>query len=88
MSILIKRICPKCSEPLEITYYPGKPGKLSGPPEHCYPDEPAEWEPDVCPNCGREIEASDFEEQLQDIYSAQADAEYKAYCDMLDRHQE
>lgn len=24
--------------------YPGRPGKYSGPPESCYPDEPPEWE--------------------------------------------
>ena len=36
------------SETLEVTvkasYIPGYPGKLSGPPEHCYPEEPAEVE--------------------------------------------
>lgn len=35
-------------ETLEVTveanYTPGCPGKLSGPPEHCYPEEPAEVE--------------------------------------------
>ena len=35
-------------EILEVTvkasYIPGSPGKLSGPPEHCYPEEPAEVE--------------------------------------------
>lgn len=25
-------------------YTPGDPGRLSGPPEHCYPPEPAEAE--------------------------------------------
>jgi len=24
-------------------YTSGKPGRFSGPPEKCYPDEPAEW---------------------------------------------
>ena len=35
-------------ETLEVTvkanYIPGSPGKLSGPPELCYPEEPAEVE--------------------------------------------
>ena len=35
-------------ETLEVTvkanYTPGYPAKLSGPPEHCYPEEPAEVE--------------------------------------------
>ena len=31
---------------LEATgvYYPGDPGRVSGPPERCYPPEPAEGE--------------------------------------------
>ena len=36
------------SETLEVTvkanYIPGSPGRFSGPPEHCYPEEPAEVE--------------------------------------------
>ena len=35
-------------ETLEVTvkanYIPGSPGRFSGPPEHCYPEEPAEVE--------------------------------------------
>ena len=35
-------------EILEVTvkanYNPGYPAKISGPPEHCYPEEPAEVE--------------------------------------------
>ena len=31
----------------EYTYSPGMPGKTSGPPENCYPDEPAECEVEV-----------------------------------------
>jgi hypothetical protein len=35
-------------ETLEVTvkanYTPGYPAKISGPPEHCYPEEPAEVE--------------------------------------------
>lgn len=29
---------------VEFTYYPGDPGRLSGPPEDCYPPEPPEFE--------------------------------------------
>lgn len=27
-----------------FTYFPGDPGRTSGPPERCYPPEPAEFE--------------------------------------------
>lgn len=29
----------------EYDYIPGIPGRYSGPPEHCFPDEPPELEP-------------------------------------------
>lgn len=29
---------------VEINYTPGDPGRLSGPPEDCYPPEDPEWE--------------------------------------------
>lgn len=36
------------AETLEVSvtasYIPGSPGRFSGPPEHCYPEEPAEVE--------------------------------------------
>lgn len=25
-------------------YLPGRPAQIYGPPEHCHPEEPAEWE--------------------------------------------
>lgn len=31
---------------IEFTYHAGTPGRFSGPPEDCYPDEPAEVEID------------------------------------------
>jgi hypothetical protein len=32
---------------VEYSYSPGTPGKFYGPPENCYPDEPAECEVEV-----------------------------------------
>ena len=29
---------------VHFTYYPARPGRISGPPEDCYPDEPSEFE--------------------------------------------
>jgi hypothetical protein len=32
---------------VEGTYYPGSPGRYTGPPENCYPAEPDEFEPET-----------------------------------------
>lgn len=37
-------ICFEIEIELEATYTPGRPAYISGPPEHCYPEDPAEWE--------------------------------------------
>lgn len=28
----------------DVTYFPGAPARISGPPENCYPAEDDEWE--------------------------------------------
>jgi hypothetical protein len=38
------------------TYYPGDPGRVSGPPEKCYPPEPAEVEVHSLTYCGEDKE--------------------------------
>ena len=39
------------------TYYPGDPGRLFGPPERCYPPEPAEIEVERVMHGGEDITA-------------------------------
>lgn len=34
----------ECDCDISFNYLPGNPGRISGPPEHCYPPEPAEVE--------------------------------------------
>jgi len=43
-SVTIKMPCPReeCEAVLEVAIFPGSPGRLTGPPEKCYPPEPAE----------------------------------------------
>lgn len=37
--------------------YKGDSGRVSGPPEHCYPPEPAEYDgPEECDTCGEKID--------------------------------
>lgn len=52
------------SIPVEITvdsYTPGVPGRFSGPPENCYPDEPPEVEFTVRTLTDYELNEDDFD---------------------------
>ena len=65
----ISYTCPECE--WEILYHvsPVIPGRLSGPPDQCYPDEGGEIDgPDKCPNCEIDIDFDDVYEfaSLQD----------------------
>lgn len=61
--MIIKIDCPHCGTGdievgIEIDTWPS-PGRLSGPPENCYPAEAAEWhieEPVVCDHCCEPID--------------------------------
>jgi hypothetical protein len=53
-----------------LSYYPGDPGRLSGPPEHCYPPEPEEVEWELCDEEGNILVVLPLtEKQYQDIES-------------------
>lgn len=44
------------------TYYPGHPGRVTGPPEHCYPPDPDEYEvASSTDEAGNRIDLSDDE---------------------------
>ena len=51
------------------TFYPGRPGRTSGPPERCYPDEPAEVDIQTLTCEGSDalfLLGSSFDEEIQD----------------------
>ena len=64
--------------PLDITvtsYHPTVPARLFGPPEDCYPEEPAEIEFEVRLLTGHELSESDFgEDAWNDLYDTVLDA--------------
>lgn len=70
----------------EVSYYPGDPGRYSGPPEHCYPAEPDEveilsevWYPHA-PHLTTEQEEDFYErvrEEAAEMYEALIDAYYE-----------
>jgi len=77
---------------LEFYYRPGSPGKIYGPPENCYPPEPAEFEVYECrvidgPHAGVEVELTEketddalcqWEEHLADETAAAMEDKYDA----------
>ena len=57
---------------VEAKYIPGDPGRLSGPPEDCYPPEPPEVEI---------VSAVDPDGNQVELTSAEVDKVYEAGCD-------
>ena len=51
-------ICKECEAELECKIIdPGRPAKISGPPENCYPAEDIEIDyPDECPECNTTVD--------------------------------
>lgn len=55
---------------------PGDPGRVSGPPEVCYPPEPGEIEgPDNCPHCGVDLPWEFWDGKYDEIMRKLIDAE-------------
>jgi hypothetical protein len=50
-----------------LSYYAGDPGRLSGPPEHCYPPEPEEVEWEICNDEGYPLIMQITDDELEDI---------------------
>lgn len=49
--------CSCCEREFDIEYTFGCPARVSGPPEDCYDEEPDEYEPSECPECGAAVDA-------------------------------
>ena len=55
--------CP-CDAEIELDANPGRPARLYGRPEDCYPEEPMQFSPDECPECGQTIDPGTVAEAL------------------------
>lgn len=71
--------CPFCEEEIEFQVYGGCPAQTSGPPERCYPAEPAEVDPLECPHCGKSVE--EVEQQVLDAAAEQSQEQDEAWID-------
>lgn len=77
--IIIDYGCSRCKYEIEITVTSAVPAQTSGPPEHCYPEEPAEIDPTYCPRCYNILDIDAVLEAASDAYAdRQAEAaDYK-----------
>lgn len=55
---------PECGAEFTLIIHPFYPGKFSGPPEHCHPDEGGEIEPSECEFCETKVDESKVIESL------------------------
>lgn len=69
--ITINFCCNICSYEFAITVRPAIPAQTYGPPEHCYPAEPAEIDPCYCPRCDYELEIDPILEAASDARADQ-----------------
>lgn len=63
-------------------YHPGRPAKISGPPESCYPEDPDEWEyEEVVGLDGLSHDELADNEAFDDMVLGKARKEYGNLCD-------
>lgn len=65
-----------CAHTFDVACYPGHPGKLSGPPEHCYPPEPNEFDPDSCPSCQAPLDDDEVMDLIEKALPAPYEPDY------------
>jgi len=56
-----------CQQEITLDVYPGDPGRTYGPPECCYPPEPATIEPEECEHCGTKVDSERVWEMVDDM---------------------
>ena len=56
-----------CQQEIILDVYPGDPGRTYGPPEKCYPPEPATFEPEECEHCGTKVDSERVWEMVDDM---------------------
>lgn len=80
MKHTITYTCPHCGVNNKVTAWPYVPAQISGPPERCYPEEPAEIDPHNCDNC----DAAFDEEEIFSIIQAYREDAMEARADARD----
>lgn len=75
MSLNVTIACPCCGRPVEVGFRPAIPGRTAGPPERCYPPEPAEWEffdPEAACECSEYLDSikGGYDRYDEDILTA------------------
>ena len=83
-SISIEYICLFCASSHTVKVTAAVPAQTYGPPENCYPAEPAEFEPDACDYCHRDFD----EELILELASNEYDNELQARTDARDARDE
>lgn len=79
-SVSIKYICPCCAASHTVKVTAAIPAQISGPPELCYPAEPAEVDPVICNYCNKPFD----EDTILELASAEYDNELQARADARD----
>jgi hypothetical protein len=68
----------------KVKYTPGDPGRLSGPPEHCYPPEAAEMEFSTLTCNGKDARFLMDSDWCNDIYEQAEIAAAETHADRLE----
>jgi hypothetical protein len=74
--------CPECDHSFAVTYHPGIPAKIH-PVDDSHPAEPAEVDPDTCPQCGAENDLEKVEEIANDYYENEMESRAEARAEWL-----
>lgn len=79
--MIMQWACQRCSHEFDVTVLPFVPARTYGPPEHCYPAEPGEVDPDVCPSCGHLVDEGMVQEAAAEEARDRRDSWLEAKAD-------